>query len=385
MRFLFASQYVRSRSSGAAGILISIGDGLTRAAHQVDQLWQVERSPVLPHASLTRLFELPRWQFAQVSEHLEKEHYDVVIISQSCAFLACERLTSRHPRTLFLNHTQGWEARYDAARLKFRWDSSAGRARLLAQRVTAALTRRLCRRTAQACHGLIALSSRCARYIQSHYSIPSWKVATIPPGLERWGLDVERPPVDSATGLRMFFVGNYISVKGTALLESLLPELGRAHRGATLSFVVDDAATDRVRRIYGSAFGDRLSVMGWIPREELPAIYARHDVLLHPSFFEGFGRTSLEAMACGVCFVGSNEGGMIDVISDPGEALLGDAADGAAFRGHLERCLREPAYARAVGAKGRERARQFTIERTCSELVSFCEQLRVRWELDQAG
>ena len=76
---------------------------------------------------------------------------------------------------------------------------------------------------------------------------------------------------------------------------------------------------------------------------------------------------------------------MIDVVRGDGEALLSDPGNVSTFRAHLERCLKEPEYARGIGAKARERALQFTVERTCSELLRFCEGLRAQKNMGPAA
>jgi glycosyltransferase involved in cell wall biosynthesis len=58
-----------------------------------------------------------------------------------------------------------------------------------------------------------------------------------------------------------------------------------------------------------------LHLLGAIPYEDLPDIYAGCDVLAVPSPFESFGMVYLEAMACGKPVIGCQTGGAGEVIA----------------------------------------------------------------------
>ena len=54
----------------------------------------------------------------------------------------------------------------------------------------------------------------------------------------------------------------------------------------------------------------------WVSNEELPLLYSAADVLLYPSFYEGFGLPILEALACGTAVITSNVSSMPEVGGD---------------------------------------------------------------------
>ena len=68
-------------------------------------------------------------------------------------------------------------------------------------------------------------------------------------------------------------------------------------------------------------FTDRIS------QHELPYYYAACDIFVIPSVLEAFGIVTLEAMACGKPVIGSNTGGIAEIIQDQINGLLFNPRD----------------------------------------------------------
>jgi glycosyltransferase involved in cell wall biosynthesis len=375
MRFLFASDFICDWNSGSAGSILAIGDALGKRGHTIDYLWRDNQIPPPPHPTLDRLFALPRRQFRQIQQQLNKASYDAVIVSQPYAYSVYEKLSKLHPGTLFLNRTHGWEDRFNLARLKWAWDLEKRTPEWMLAWASATFARRIFRRTVIACHGLISPSSICADFISNSYGIPKSKIAVIPYGLSPEFLNIDTNGRSSTQQIKMLFIGNYIALKGTRMLEAMLPSLARLYPNAALTFVVPSGSIDLVREKYGSAFGDRLTVLGWQKRCELVELYSRHDIYLFPSLFEGFGKVFLEAMACGMCVVGFDEGGISDIAASGESAMFCESGDEAAFYKLLNTCLNNPELTRKIGLTAQKIVRTYTWERTATETEIFCQQL----------
>lgn len=382
MRFLVAAQFTPDPNSGSAGSVLAVGQGLEAQGHEVDYEWLPPNEGLLPHPALRRHFEIPMVQLRALSRRLKARPYDVVMVSQPHAYLAYELLPGKYPRTLFLNRTHGWEHRVIQSERKLGYEPPrppVGRALSAASGV---MTVMACWRTARAAHGIISPSSKDAEFIRRTYGVPEQKVAFIRYGL---GEDfLQGPLVEPEVRLpRLLFVGSYLARKGARLMEAVLPRLGERFPELELSFVVNDGAMEEVRRAYGPAFGSRLQVHKWMPRGELRRVYAEHDVLLFPSYFEGFGKTWLEAMACGVCVVGFDEGGLADLATHGEDAFYCPAGDDAGWERLLVEALEHPEKVAAVRQSGQRKARSRTWAQTASDTVSFCQRLRAARGLTQ--
>lgn len=158
---------------------------------------------------------------------------------------------------------------------------------------------------------IIAVSDHTRERLRDSYGFDAERLTTIPPGIDTKrfrpvkeqhpGVDEEldsilvlsrldpRKGIDRA--IRAFAQvdrdGSELLIGGTGRLEADLKELA-----------VERGVRDSVR------------FLGFVPDEELPALYSSVDVFVLPSEYEGFGIVFMEAMACGTPVIGTDVGGV---------------------------------------------------------------------------
>jgi hypothetical protein len=124
----------------------------------------------------------------------------------------------------------------------------------------------------------------------------------------------------------------------------------------------DSLARDpEVRRLRGIAdsigVGDRLVFTGAVARADVPAWVRSADVVLAVPWYEPFGITPLEAMACGRPVVATAVGGLVDTVADGVTGDLVPPRDPAALGAALAALLADDDRRAAYGAAGVRRAR----------------------------
>src|SRR5262245_33150030 len=107
--------------------------------------------------------------------------------------------------------------------------------------------------------------------------------------------------------------------------------------------------------------GPDLLLLGALPPADMPALYNLAACLAHPAWYEGFGLTPLEAMACGVPVVASGVSSIPEVVGDAG--LLVDPADVEGWTAALERVWGDVEEAASLRRRGLLRAAEFTWSR----------------------
>lgn len=115
---------------------------------------------------------------------------------------------------------------------------------------------------------------------------------------------------------------------------------------------------------------DRVNFLGRHGRQHLKTFYNAADVFVTTPWYEPFGITPLEAMACGTPVIGADVGGIRYSVVHGETGLLVPSRDPAALAGALVTLKRDPALSRQMGAAGLERARaMFTWSGVAQSLV----------------
>jgi len=113
--------------------------------------------------------------------------------------------------------------------------------------------------------------------------------------------------------------------------------------------------------------------LGKVTREELLYLYNAARCLAHPTFYEGFGLTPLEAMACGTPVVVSNVSSLPEVVGDA--ALLVDPKDEEGLIVALWRLVTDDDLWAELQEKGLQRARAFSWEKTARRTLEVYRQV----------
>jgi glycosyltransferase involved in cell wall biosynthesis len=138
-------------------------------------------------------------------------------------------------------------------------------------------------------------------------------------------------------------------VTAHALLRERRPELELVVAGAPVQWAEQELA------------GDAVTALGFVPDEQLPALYRGASVFAYPSLFEGFGIPVVEAMACGTPVVASAHESLDESCGDA--AVRVDPASAEAIAEGMVRALDERERLVPLGL---EHAKRFTW-RSCGE------------------
>lgn len=101
--------------------------------------------------------------------------------------------------------------------------------------------------------------------------------------------------------------------------------------------------------------------LGYVPDDDLPALYAGAEALLYPTFYEGFGMPPVEAMACGTAAVTSTADAVREVVGANALTLAPDDLGG--WRDALNRIATDRDFLAPYRRRGIAHAATFTWEK----------------------
>ena len=108
---------------------------------------------------------------------------------------------------------------------------------------------------------------------------------------------------------------------------------------------------------------DRVALEGWVPESRMRAVLAATDILLMPSTSEGNPVAAIEALKNGVAILGSNIGGLTDLINDGANGFAVPIDSPEPFRERLAKLSSDRALVERMKNRSLEMSRQFDIER----------------------
>ncbi|MBC7324291.1 MAG: glycosyltransferase, partial [Moorella sp. (in: Bacteria)] len=106
-------------------------------------------------------------------------------------------------------------------------------------------------------------------------------------------------------------------------------------------------------------------------RRDVPEILRESDIVTLTSKHEGLPRCVMEAMAAGKPVVATNVRGNRDLVEDGRTGFLVELGDVPGLVVALERLARNPELRASMGAAGREKIRDYSLDRVLTEMAAI--------------
>jgi glycosyltransferase involved in cell wall biosynthesis len=111
-------------------------------------------------------------------------------------------------------------------------------------------------------------------------------------------------------------------------------------------------------------------------RKDIPDLMKSIDILLVPSRYEGMGQVTVEAMAARLPVIGSNAGGIPEVVIDGETGLIVDGDDPSAWLTSINRLSSSPELRARLGEAGRRRVEsEFNRSKQMAKVLQYCVEM----------
>lgn len=210
----------------------------------------------------------------------------------------------------------------------------------------------------------------CSEYLRNTFAVKSTLLAAktrVVPNGANTGLFCPREEVREPRTI--FFAGRFHPEKGVLQLVQAYARVLKNHPDAKLVISgttgfgahVSTPYVREVEALAGSIVRNHpgsIQFTGYLHHDrDLPAWFQKATLFASPSIFqEPFGLVNAEAMSCATPVIGSNRGGIPEVLGDTG--LLIDPEDIAGFADAICTLLGNPEYTAELGRAARRRCRE---------------------------
>jgi glycosyltransferase involved in cell wall biosynthesis len=204
---------------------------------------------------------------------------------------------------------------------------------------------------------VVAISSFTANELGRFADVP---VRVIPYTIGFPEAQASRPPTTDGS-FRILFVGRLVQRKGVTHLIEAVRRLPADLRAELIVIGDGPERQTLAEQVHANALDERVDIRGRVPEGALREAYAAASVFVLPAIVdergetEGLGVVLLEAMSYGIPVVGSDIGGITDIIENEESGLLVPPADAEQLARTLERLARDPSLAARLGAAGLRR------------------------------
>lgn len=218
------------------------------------------------------------------------------------------------------------------------------------------------------------LAAAVPRYQEKTWLIPNG----LDLGLYRFRL--RESPAPQLIWLRSFhqIYNPSMAVETFSLLVSAFP-------GASLTMIGPDKGDGSLAGAQALAaargVGDRVRFVPGIPKARVPSWLDRADIFLNTTNYDNMPVSVAEAMACGLCVVSTDVGGLPYLLDDEKTALLVPARDADAMAGAVRRVILDSSLAVRLSTLGRQKAESLDWSR----VLPLWQELLLRVGSDDVG
>jgi len=217
-------------------------------------------------------------------------------------------------------------------------------------------------RTIKHADHFISVSEALKNEIVKTYSIDSKKISIIPNGVD---LNIFKPKklnLRKKYGFKkqkiIMMVGRFSKEKGIETLINTIPFILEKDKNIMFFLVLPEKRDYEVKTYVGlreemkrliTKYKNKIKLISKpVSQKILSNLYNMADLYIQPSFYESFGITILEAMACGKAVVASDCGGIPEIVFNNYNGLLVNVGDVKQLTKNVFKILNNPEFRRKM-------------------------------------
>ncbi len=162
---------------------------------------------------------------------------------------------------------------------------------------------------------------------------------------------------------RLVWLRSFHSIYNPSLVPQVLARLAPKYPQVKIDMIGPDKGDGSLQEMLSLAdqlgVRDRIIIHGAVPKEQVPEYLNRGDIFLNTTHFDNVPVSVIEAMACGLCIISTDVGGMPYLLQDEEDSLLIPPNDPNTMAASVDRLLEEPATAAKLSSAARKKVEAF--------------------------
>ena len=214
-------------------------------------------------------------------------------------------------------------------------------------------------------------------YVIDHKIFKPTDAVCIPPGIDN--LYHELPFIEEKDPV-IVFLGSWIERKGVRIIPGIISEILREHPGYSFHIYGSWSLKNEILSSFPEQIREKIFVFEKLPIQSLRDGILKSAIFFFPSYSEGFGLATVEAMGCS-CAVVTTRTGVGSELTDGTHAMLCDFDDTQAMKESIGSLIRDPWLREAIAYNGYLKSKSFNWEKQVELLnLTYC-----HWVLDKGA
>ncbi len=226
---------------------------------------------------------------------------------------------------------------------------------------------------------IITISETVKNDILSRFNVPDKKVDVVPLGISpmfKRTINLKVISKYSISNKYILFVGNIEPKKNLVRLLKAFHKLiseGKISHQLVIAGKKGWKYLEVFSTVHSLNLQNKVVFIGYIPENDLPALYSMAEFFVFPSIYEGFGIPPLEAMACETPVLASNTGALSEITG--GNCLMVNPYNTDEIVVGIHKLITDENLRRSYIYKGKKWVKQFTWERTARKTLEVYKQV----------
>lgn len=213
---------------------------------------------------------------------------------------------------------------------------------------------------------IITISNDLINKIKRYYKM-NIKIEIIGNGVDSFNFS---PTKKKNNIINILFVGRLVYGKGVLDIIPAARYVCKKFSNCIFSIVGKGHLENRLRKeIINNKLEKNIFLLGSIPHFKLPKLINNSSIFILPSYSEGLPLSIIEAMACEKPVIGTNIGGIRELIEDGKNGLLVPIKNSKSLADAIIKILENPKLAKQMGENGRKLVEQkYTWEKVAKDV-----------------